>query len=73
MEARNRAGLGLSCRPARLHRLAEWIPWIRLLGSLKVKKIPAQIRSPIPTKPASNRGGGGGGVPKHAKYIPEPD
>jgi hypothetical protein len=34
--ARNRVGIGLSYRPARLHRLAELIPWNRFLGSLKV-------------------------------------
>ncbi len=28
MGARNRRGIGLSYRPARLHRLAEFIPWI---------------------------------------------
>jgi hypothetical protein len=28
MGARNRVGIGLSHRPARLHRLAEFIPWI---------------------------------------------
>jgi hypothetical protein len=33
MEARNRVGIGLSYRPARLHRLAESIPWF--LKSLK--------------------------------------
>jgi hypothetical protein len=38
MGARNRVGIGLSHRPARLHRLAESIPWNRFLGSLKVKK-----------------------------------
>jgi hypothetical protein len=36
MGARNRAGIGLSYRPARLHRLAESNPWNRFLGSLKV-------------------------------------
>ncbi len=35
-EARNRVGLGLSYCPARLHRLAELIPWNRFLDSLKV-------------------------------------
>ncbi len=30
--------LYLSCWPARLHRLAESIPWNRFLGSLKVNK-----------------------------------
>jgi hypothetical protein len=36
MGARNRGGIGLSYRPARLHRLAEFIPWNRCLGSIKV-------------------------------------
>ncbi len=36
MGARNRVGLGFSYRPARLHRLAELIPWNRFLGSLTV-------------------------------------
>ncbi len=31
MRARNRVGIGLSYRPARLHRLAEMIPWNRFL------------------------------------------
>jgi hypothetical protein len=30
-------GLGTEFRPARLHRLAESIPWNRLLSSLNVK------------------------------------
>jgi hypothetical protein len=34
----NRVGIGLSYRPARLHKPAELIPWNRFLGSLKVKK-----------------------------------
>ncbi len=38
MGARNQVLIGLSCRPARLHRLAELIPWNRFLGSLKVLK-----------------------------------
>jgi hypothetical protein len=29
--ARNRVGIGLSYRPARLHRLAELVPWNRFL------------------------------------------
>ncbi len=33
---RNRVGIGLSYWLARLHRLAELIPWNRFLGSLKV-------------------------------------
>jgi hypothetical protein len=36
---RNRVGIGLSYRPARLHRFAELIPWHRLLGSFKSLKI----------------------------------
>jgi hypothetical protein len=36
MEARNRLGIGLSYRPARLHSLAELVPWNQFLGSLKV-------------------------------------
>jgi hypothetical protein len=34
--ARNRIGIGLSCRPARLYRLAEFIPWNLFLGSINV-------------------------------------
>ena len=37
MGARNRVGIGLSYRPARLQRLAELVHWNRFLGSLKVK------------------------------------
>ncbi len=37
MGARNRVGIGLSYRPARLHILAELIQWNRFLGSLKFK------------------------------------
>jgi hypothetical protein len=37
IKARNRVGIVLSYRPARLHRLAESIPWARFLDSpLKV-------------------------------------
>jgi hypothetical protein len=38
MGARNRVEIGLSYRPARLHRLAEFIPWNRFLGSINVEK-----------------------------------
>jgi hypothetical protein len=34
--SRNPVGIVLSYRPARLHRLAELIPWNRFLGSLKI-------------------------------------
>ncbi len=36
MGAKNRGEIGLSYRPARLHRLAEIIPWNRFLGSINV-------------------------------------
>jgi hypothetical protein len=35
-ESRNRVGIGLSYRPARLHRLAELMPWNRFLVSINV-------------------------------------
>jgi hypothetical protein len=38
MGARNRVGIGLSYRPARLYSLAELVPWNRFLGFLKVWK-----------------------------------
>ncbi len=38
MGVRNRVGIGLPYRLARLHRLAELISWNQFLGSLKVKK-----------------------------------
>ncbi len=34
MGTRIRVGIGLSYRPARLHMLAELIPWNRFVGSL---------------------------------------
>jgi hypothetical protein len=36
MGARHRVGIGLSYRPARLHTLAEFIPWNRFQGSINV-------------------------------------
>jgi hypothetical protein len=36
MGARSQGGIGLSYRPARLHRLAEFIPRNRFLGSINV-------------------------------------
>jgi hypothetical protein len=36
MGARNRGGRGLSYRPARLHRLTEFIPWNRFRGPIHV-------------------------------------
>ncbi len=43
MGARNRAGIGLSYRPTRLHRLAEFIPWSQFLGSINVYKYGLRI------------------------------
>jgi hypothetical protein len=36
MGARNRRGIGLSYRPARLHRLAELIPWNQFPGPINI-------------------------------------
>jgi hypothetical protein len=36
MGARHRVGIGLSYRSARLHRLAEFIPRSRFMGSINV-------------------------------------
>ncbi len=36
MGARNRGGIGLSYRPARLHRLAEFIPWYQFRGPINI-------------------------------------
>ncbi len=36
MGARNQVGIELLYGPARLHRLAEFIPWNRFLGSINV-------------------------------------
>ncbi len=52
MGAKNRGGIGLSYRPARLHRLAEFIPWNRFLGSINVQKYglaPDAERISLPT------------------------
>jgi hypothetical protein len=46
MKARNRGGRGLSYRPARLHRLAELIPWNRFPGPHTRLKIRALAREP---------------------------
>ncbi len=45
MEAKNRGGIRLSYRPARLHKLAELIPWNRFLGSIKVYKFGLRLPS----------------------------
>ncbi len=54
--SRNRVGIGLSYRPARLQRLAEQISWNRFLGSLKVKKIPSLRRGCMPSRPSKVTG-----------------
>jgi hypothetical protein len=36
MGARNRVGIGLSYRPARLHTLAELIPWNQFRGPINI-------------------------------------
>ncbi len=41
--ARNHVGIGLSFWPARLHRLAELIPWNQFRGFSKVKKFGLSI------------------------------
>ncbi len=38
MGARNRGGIGLSYRPARLHRLVEFIPWNQFRGPINIEK-----------------------------------
>jgi hypothetical protein len=38
MGARNRVGIGLSYRPAMLHRLTEVIPWNLFLGFMNIEK-----------------------------------
>ncbi len=48
MGARNRVGIGLSYRPARLHSLAELVPWNLYLGLLKSLKIRAPIHRKQP-------------------------
>jgi hypothetical protein len=44
MGTRHRVGIGLLYRPARLHRLAEFIPWNRFRGPIHVQKY--QLCSP---------------------------
>jgi hypothetical protein len=38
MGARNRGGIGFSYQPARLHRLAEFIPWNQFRGPINIEK-----------------------------------
>jgi hypothetical protein len=46
MGARHGVGIGLLYRPARPHRLAEFIPWNRFRGPIHVQKY--QLSTPIP-------------------------
>jgi hypothetical protein len=46
MGARHRVGIGLAYRPARLHRLAEFIPWNRFQGSINVYKYGLECAPP---------------------------
>jgi hypothetical protein len=57
MVARNRVGIGLSCRPARLHRLVESIPVLlkSLTNSVSVLKFSLST-------PKLRRDAGGGGL-----------
>jgi hypothetical protein len=43
MGARNRGGIGLSYRPARLHMLVEFIPWNQFRGPINIKKYGLRI------------------------------
>jgi hypothetical protein len=43
MGARHRVGIGLLYRPARLHRLAEFIPWNRFRGPIHVQKYQLRV------------------------------
>jgi hypothetical protein len=38
MGARHRGGIGFSYRPARLHRLVEFIPWHQFRGPIHISK-----------------------------------
>jgi hypothetical protein len=47
MGARHRVGIGLLYRPARLHRLAEFIPWNRFRGPIHVQKYQLRLESDV--------------------------
>ncbi len=49
MGARHWGGIGFSYQPARLHRLTEFIPWNRFLGSINVQKYGLRTRNFRPT------------------------
>jgi hypothetical protein len=52
MGARHRGGLGFSYRPARLHRLVEFIPWnqFRAHKHLKVRALAGRYDNHIPPR-----------------------
>jgi hypothetical protein len=45
MGARHQEGIGLSYRPARLHRLAEFIPWYQFRGPINIQKYGLWLQS----------------------------
>ncbi len=55
MGARNRVGIGLSYRLARLHRLVVLIPWNRFLGSLKFKNTGSVVYNAVDMKTVPRR------------------
>ncbi len=62
MVARNRVGIGLSYRPARLHRLAEIIPCGRFLGFINVLKYGLRTLTPTYRQERLWKKGGGGAI-----------
>jgi hypothetical protein len=50
MGARHGVGIGLLYRPARLHRLAEFIPWNRFRGPIHVQKYQLRFLSDLHPK-----------------------
>jgi len=52
MGAKNREGIGLLYRPARLNRLAESIPWNLFLGSLTLSLTALNIPPPLSSRPS---------------------
>jgi hypothetical protein len=62
MGARNRVGIGLSCMPASLNRLAESILWSRFRGSFKYRLRLCEGREQLKRdkKDRDTVGGGGG-------------
>jgi hypothetical protein len=52
MGAWNRVGIGLSYRPARLHRLAEFIRWDRFLSSINILKYGLRAHAQVSARDA---------------------